>query len=131
MEHDEYKLIGELMDYYAGQPKRIQHALKVYSFADMIATGEKLDADMRKTIVLAAIVHDAGIKIAEEKYGRSAVPMDLFRRKKVLKWLPECLRQSGQTEKGLKGLHSLSATITHTAGWMASTGGYSSKLISW
>ena len=75
MEHDEYRLIGELIDYYAGQPKRIQHALKVYSFADMIATGEKLGADLRKTIVLAAIVHDAGIKIAEEKYGRSDGPL--------------------------------------------------------
>ena len=75
MEHDEYMLLGELIDYYAGQPKRIQHALKVYSFADMIATGEKLGADLRKTIVLAAIVHDAGIKIAEEKYGRSDGPL--------------------------------------------------------
>lgn len=71
MEYDEYRLLEELSSFFSGDPDRIQHAVKVYAFADMIATGEKLPSDIRKTTVLAAIVHDAGIRIAEEKYGSS------------------------------------------------------------
>ena len=50
-------LITEMIRYYAGDPKRIQHFVKVYEFAKYI-------------LETAAIVHDIGIKPAEEKFGQ-------------------------------------------------------------
>ncbi len=66
------KLIRAMIEYYAGDIKRINHFLKVYAFAKTIAEGEGLDADTRVTIEYAAIVHDIGIKVSEEKYNSSA-----------------------------------------------------------
>lgn len=62
-------LIQEMIKYNAGDPKRIQHFMKVYSFASLIADCEGLDDKTRFTLETAAIVHDIGIKISEEKYG--------------------------------------------------------------
>jgi len=54
----------------AGDPKRIQHFVKVHSFARLIGLGEGLDEIMQRRLELAAVVHDIGIHPAEEKYGR-------------------------------------------------------------
>ena len=56
--------------YDKGDPKRIQHFVKVYEFAKYIGKGEKLDEKTYKTLKLAAIVHDIGIHKAEKKYGQ-------------------------------------------------------------
>ena len=45
--------------YDKGDPKRIQHFVKVYEFAKYIGKGEKLDEKTYKTLKLAAIVHAA------------------------------------------------------------------------
>lgn len=58
-----------MIEYYAGDPKRIQHFLKVHELARLIAAGENLDEKTRLTIEAAAIVHDVGIKIGEKLYG--------------------------------------------------------------
>lgn len=63
-------LIGEMIKYYKGDPKRIQHFIKVYQFAKMIGELEQLDEGMQHILETAAVVHDIGIKPAEEKYGR-------------------------------------------------------------
>lgn len=65
-----HSLINTMISYYMGDPKRIQHFLKVYQFAKMIGEEEQLDAETQYTLETAAIVHDIGIKIAEEKYGQ-------------------------------------------------------------
>lgn len=65
-------LIMEMIDYDQGDPKRIQHFLKVFTFARMIGKGEKLDEQTQHIVEIAAVVHDIGIKISEEKYRSSA-----------------------------------------------------------
>lgn len=62
-------LITEMMKYYTGDPKRIQHFIKVYQFAKMIGEMEGLSEELQHILETAAIVHDIGIKPAEEKYG--------------------------------------------------------------
>ena len=62
-------ILQKMIEYYAGDPKRIQHFIKVHSFAKMIGESEGLDANTQYILELAAIVHDIGIKTSEEKYG--------------------------------------------------------------
>lgn len=62
-------LIQEMIKYYEGDPKRIQHFMKVYGFAALIGVLENVDEKTRFILETAAIVHDIGIKISEEKYG--------------------------------------------------------------
>ncbi|MDO4288005.1 MAG: HD domain-containing protein [Eubacterium sp.] len=66
------QLVGEMIDYQAGDPKRIGHLLKVYGFASAIGKKEKVDESLQKTIEIAAVLHDVGIKLSEEKYHSSA-----------------------------------------------------------
>lgn len=66
------KLIFEMIKYFAGDPKRVQHFLKVYEFASLIGRGESLDAETQQILETASIVHDIGIKPAEEKYSSSS-----------------------------------------------------------
>ena len=65
-------IIREMMRYYAGDIKRINHFLKVYSFAKTIGEIEQLDEDTQYILEIAAVMHDIGIKISEEKYNSSA-----------------------------------------------------------
>lgn len=65
---DNNLLLSAMISYYRGDPKRIQHFIKVYQFARMIGEGEKLGAPLQHVLETAAIVHDIGIRIAEEKY---------------------------------------------------------------
>lgn len=68
-------LKGNMTNYYAGDPARIHHFLKVHSFAKWIGEEEGLDQETLETLEAAALVHDIGIKIAEEKYGSDAGPL--------------------------------------------------------
>lgn len=63
------KLFTAMAAYEGANPHQIQHSLKVYGFASLIAEGEGLDARTRLTLEAAAVVHDVGIKPAREKYG--------------------------------------------------------------
>ena len=63
------KLLEAMIDYYSGDSQRIQHFIKVYQYAKMIGEMEGLDEKTQFILETAAIVHDIGIKIAEEKYG--------------------------------------------------------------
>lgn len=64
-----YDLTRSMIEYYKGDPERIQHFIKVHSFAAMIGKGESLDDKTLFLLESAALVHDIGIKPAEEKYG--------------------------------------------------------------
>lgn len=66
------RLLHAMIDYYANDPKRVQHFIKVHSFARLIGVSEGLDADTLFTLEAAAVVHDIGIKPAEEKFGSCA-----------------------------------------------------------
>lgn len=71
MDEQDRKLIEKMIEYYAGDPKRVQHFLKVYEFAKLIGESESLDTETMYILRTTAIVHDIGIKISEEKYGSS------------------------------------------------------------
>ena len=64
-------LYREMMAYDAGDPARIQHFVKVHSFAQAIGKAEKLEEEVQFILECAALVHDIGIKPAEAKYGKS------------------------------------------------------------
>ncbi|MCC8152580.1 MAG: HD domain-containing protein [Lachnospiraceae bacterium] len=66
------QLIVEMITYYAGDAPRIQHFLKVHDFARTIAVLENIDENTIFTLEAAAVVHDIGIHISEEKYGSCA-----------------------------------------------------------
>ena len=65
-------VINEMISYYKGDVRRINHFLKVYSFSKTIGELEKLDKDTQFILEVAAAMHDIGIKISEEKYNSSA-----------------------------------------------------------
>ncbi len=67
----EQELRLRMISYDGGDPARIQHFIKVYTFAMMIGEGEGLPEDTMEILRAAALVHDIGIKVAEEKYGSS------------------------------------------------------------
>lgn len=62
-------LIMEMIAYYGGDAKRIQHFIKVHSFAQIIGQQEGLSEEVQETLEVSAVVHDIGIKVSEEKYG--------------------------------------------------------------
>lgn len=62
-------LYQSMVAYYQGDPARIQHFVKVHSFARLIGRLEKLEEEPLLILEAAAFVHDIGIKPAEELYG--------------------------------------------------------------
>lgn len=65
----ESHLIMKMTEYFRGDPKRIHHFIKVYTFAQTIGKLERLGEHDMNILCTTAIVHDIGIKPAEEKYG--------------------------------------------------------------
>ena len=63
-------LFMDMIAYYDGDPKRIQHFTKVHSYARLIGIGEELDDASLFILEAAAYTRDIGIRVAEEKYGR-------------------------------------------------------------
>ncbi len=63
------QLVDAMKEYFGEDVRRINHFIKVYSFAQKIGSLEKLDEKTYDILCTAAIVHDIGIKPAEEKYG--------------------------------------------------------------
>lgn len=62
-------LCQRMIAYDAGDPKRIQHFMKVSGFASVIARSEGLDEHLCFLLEAAGYVHDIGIKAAEFIYG--------------------------------------------------------------
>lgn len=65
------RLAAEMIKFDKGDPKRIQHFIKVHSFARLIGREEGLDDRTQSILEAAAYVHDIGIIPAEKKYGRN------------------------------------------------------------
>lgn len=63
------RLHAAMIKLYHGDPKRIQHFCKVHSYAKLIAELEDIDSDTLFVLEAAALTHDIGIHICEEKYG--------------------------------------------------------------
>ncbi len=67
----ENELLLKMIGYYKGDPKRAQHFAKVYHYSVLIGEQENIGDEKLDILKAAAAVHDIGIKIAEQKYGRN------------------------------------------------------------
>lgn len=63
------KLHLAMIKLYRGDAKRIQHFCKVHSYAKLIAENEDMDKKDLFILEAAALTHDIGIHVCEEKYG--------------------------------------------------------------
>jgi HD superfamily phosphodiesterase len=72
----ETRMVAEIMrkmvNYFGTDVRRINHALKVHAFSQILAEGEQSTGQTRAIIEYAAILHDIGIQEAERKYNSSA-----------------------------------------------------------
>ena len=68
-------LYQNMVEFYRGDPARVQHFIKVHSFAAFIGRQEGLSPARQEILEAAALVHDIGIRPAEEKYGSCAGPL--------------------------------------------------------
>ena len=62
-------LISAMTEYDRGDAARIQHLVKVHSFAATIAELENVDKETLFILETVAILHDIGIHVCERKYG--------------------------------------------------------------
>lgn len=65
-------IIKKAIDYFGNDTKRINHFMKVYSFAKAIGELEGLSDREQSILEVTAVLHDIGIKNAEVKYNSSA-----------------------------------------------------------
>jgi HD superfamily phosphodiesterase len=62
----------DVIRYFQHDARRINHALKVYSFGSIISEETKVDKQVQFIIGVVSLLHDIGIKEAERKYQSSA-----------------------------------------------------------
>ncbi|MGZ7047302.1 MAG: HD domain-containing protein, partial [Methanobacterium sp.] len=65
------EVLEKMIEYFRLDVRRINHALKVYDFAQIISYEESIDRKTRDIIIYSAILHDIGIKVAEKKHNSS------------------------------------------------------------
>ncbi len=65
-------VLSKMVVYFGDDTLRVNHALKVYSFARNIAILEDLPEQQLRIVEIAALLHDIGIKECENKYNSSA-----------------------------------------------------------
>jgi len=58
-----------MIDYFGKDVRRINHTLKVNSFARLIGQKEGLTSYFLEIIDISSILHDIGIPVSEQKYG--------------------------------------------------------------
>ena len=66
--------VQALKEHFGSDERRINHALKVLDVAEMIMNGEQVENKIRDVVTVTALLHDIGIKVAEQKYNSSAGP---------------------------------------------------------
>ena len=66
------QITGAMIKYNAGDPRRVHHLLKVHAFARAIGELEGLDESTQEILEIAALTHDIGIKLSEQKYGSAS-----------------------------------------------------------
>jgi uncharacterized protein len=65
-------IMEKVIQYFQSDVKRINHALKVFSFAQLLAEKEDLNGKIKEVIIYSSLLHDIGIKEAERKYNSSS-----------------------------------------------------------
>lgn len=66
------KLLLKMINYNAGDIKRITHSIKVHQYAKLIGECEDLNDETRFILESSAILHDIGIKNCEIKYNSTS-----------------------------------------------------------
>ena len=69
MSVDIYKVLAKMIDYEQGCPHRVNHFLKVHSFARIISEAEGLNSSEQYILEVAAAMHDCGIRASLLKHG--------------------------------------------------------------
>ncbi len=64
-------VLYKMLNFSKGDAKQIQHFVKVHRYSQIIGEAEKLSEEDQLNLEVASIVHDIGIKVAEEKFGYS------------------------------------------------------------
>lgn len=65
------KLYFTMIAYMSGDPKRIQHFVKVHAYSRLIGSTEKPDDHTQFILEAAALMHDIGIREGERLYQRN------------------------------------------------------------
>lgn len=63
---------AEMMEKNKGDYKRIEHSMKVFSYAQTLGKLEGLSTEQQQVIEITALLHDIGIHVSEQKYKSSA-----------------------------------------------------------
>ena len=63
------QLLEAMIAYMGGDARRIQHFIKVHALAQLIGRQEQLNERTQFILEAAALTHDIGIHLCEEKYG--------------------------------------------------------------
>ena len=69
------EITKKMIDYSEGSLHDINHFLKVYAYAKTIGECEKLDAETKKVLEVAALLHDIACPLCREKYGNTNGPL--------------------------------------------------------
>ena len=72
VEYLKAKLIKALVNHFGEDDRRIEHALRVTAWAEMIAEAEGGD---RNVVLAVGLLHDVGIKEAEQRHGSSSAKL--------------------------------------------------------
>ncbi|MGI6169121.1 MAG: HD domain-containing protein [Christensenellales bacterium] len=64
-----HQVMQSMISYFDRDIERINHAIKVHGFAQLIGKLEQLAPQQRYILEIAAIVHDIGIPAAVQKFG--------------------------------------------------------------
>ena len=65
------KVAHAMMEKNCGDIRRIEHSLKVYTWALQLGVSESIDDNTLEILEISALLHDIGIHVAEKKYGHS------------------------------------------------------------
>ena len=65
------KVAHAMMEKNRGDIRRIEHSLKVYTWALQLGVSESIDENTLEILEITALLHDIGIHVAEKKYGHS------------------------------------------------------------
>ena len=70
MSEQTQRIMEQMIQLYAGDARRIQHFTKVYTYASLIGRKEAIDETTQEILEMAALTHDIGIHLCEDKYGQ-------------------------------------------------------------
>ena len=82
------QIIDKAIEFNKGDPRRISHFLKVYSFAKTIGELEKIDGNKMDILEISAVLHDIGIHVCEKNIIQ---PQGICKRLKDRQLLKKCL----------------------------------------